>query len=162
MAAGMPGTRAAGSCRVQRAVVYQRRRPERSVAQQEVQQSLETWLARRSADWCGSVAGVVRRVVWAAKSGLSAVCIFRLFRVSNLCEHRTKVVFGLELMVGGGEHKVVLGKIGCRAWCADVNWGLNFLSVQPWVCAGVGGAYRGEFFPPPGTRVTSKLRLIQE
>ena len=45
----MPGKRAAGSCRVQRAVVYQRRRPERSVAYQVVQQNLETWLARRSA-----------------------------------------------------------------------------------------------------------------
>ena len=32
VATGMPGIRAAGSCRVQQAVVYQRRRPERSVA----------------------------------------------------------------------------------------------------------------------------------
>ena len=47
----MPGKRAAGSCRVQQAVVYQRRRPERSVAYQVVQQSLETWLARRRAGW---------------------------------------------------------------------------------------------------------------
>ena len=43
----MPGKRAAGSCRVQRAGVYQRRRPERSVAYQVVRQNLETWLARR-------------------------------------------------------------------------------------------------------------------
>ena len=64
------GIRAAGSCRVQQAVVYQRRRPERIVAQQVVQQSLETWLARRSADWYGSGAGVVWLVVWCAKAGL--------------------------------------------------------------------------------------------
>ena len=43
-----PGN-AAGSCRVQRAVVYQRRRLERSVAYQVVQQNLETWLLRRRA-----------------------------------------------------------------------------------------------------------------
>ncbi len=45
----MPGIRAAGSCQVQQAVVYQRRRPERSVAYQVVQQNLETWLARQRA-----------------------------------------------------------------------------------------------------------------
>ena len=45
----MPGIRAAGSFRVQQAVVYQRRRPERSVSYQVVHQKLETWLARRSA-----------------------------------------------------------------------------------------------------------------
>ena len=33
-------------------LLYQRRRPERSVAYQVVQQNLETWLALRSADWC--------------------------------------------------------------------------------------------------------------
>ena len=43
----MPGIRAAGSFRVQQGVVYQRRRPERSVAYQVVQHNLETWLARR-------------------------------------------------------------------------------------------------------------------
>ena len=62
-------------------------------------------------DWCGECTGVVRRVVRAAKSVLQALCISR-FHVSNLCEHRTKVVFGLELMVGGGEHKVVLDESG--------------------------------------------------
>ncbi len=31
-----------------------------AVAYQVVQQSLETWLARRSAEWCGSGAGLVR------------------------------------------------------------------------------------------------------
>ena len=45
----MLGKRAAGSCRGQQAVVYQPRRPERSVAYQVVQQNLETWLARRRA-----------------------------------------------------------------------------------------------------------------
>ena len=33
--------------------MYERRRPERSVAYQVVQQNLETWLARRRADWWG-------------------------------------------------------------------------------------------------------------
>jgi len=70
------------------------------VAQQVVQQNLETWLARRTVDWCGSVAGVVRRVVWSANSGLQEVCIFRLLRVSNLCEHQTKAVFDLKLIFG--------------------------------------------------------------
>ena len=41
-------------------LLYQRRRPERSVAYQVVQHNLETWLALRNADWCGSGAGVVR------------------------------------------------------------------------------------------------------
>jgi len=54
------------------------------------------------------------------------VCIFRLFRVSNLREHHTKAVFDLNLMVGGGEHKVVLDESGFRAYCVDVDWGLNF------------------------------------
>jgi len=31
--------------------------------------------------------------VWAAKSGLSALCIPRLLRASNLCEHQTSAVF---------------------------------------------------------------------
>jgi len=76
---------------------------------------------RRRADWCGSGAGVVWRVVWSTKSVLQTMCIPRLLRASNLCEHRTKVVFGLELMVGGGDHKVVLGKIGCRAYRVRVG-----------------------------------------
>ena len=67
---------------------------------------------RRSVDWCGSGAGVVRRVVWSAKSGLQAMCIFRLFRASNLCEHQTNVVFDQKLMVCWGEHKGVLDESG--------------------------------------------------
>jgi len=42
-----------------------------------------------------------RGLVWSAKSVLQAVCNFRLLRVSNLCEHHTKAVFALKLMVGG-------------------------------------------------------------
>jgi len=38
--------------------------------------------------------------VWSAKSGLQAVCNFRLLRVSNLREHQTKAVFDLKSMVG--------------------------------------------------------------
>jgi len=58
------------------------------------------------------------------------VCNFCLLRVSNLCEHQTKAVFGLKLMVGGGEHKVVLDESGLRMYCAGVDRGLNFLSVK--------------------------------
>jgi len=39
-------------------------------------------------------------------------------------------VFGLKLMVGWGEHKVVLDESGFRAYCSYVDWGLNFLSVK--------------------------------
>ena len=42
------------------------------------------------------------------------MCIFRLFRVSNLFEHQTKAVFDLKSMVGGGKHKVVLDESGFR------------------------------------------------
>jgi hypothetical protein len=45
--------------------------------------------------------------VWAAKPGLQSVCIFRLLRPSNLCEHRTKAVFDHKLIVGGDQRKVV-------------------------------------------------------
>ena len=99
------------------------------MAYQVVQQNLEMWLALRNADWCGSGAGVVRRVVWAAKSVLQAVCNFRLVRESNFCEHHTKAGFDLKFMVGGGEHKVVLDESGFRAYCVRGGWGLNFLSV---------------------------------
>ena len=57
------------------------------------------------------------------------MCILRLLRVSNLCEHRTKAVFGPKLMVGGSEHKVVLDESGFRAFCVGVDCVLNFLSV---------------------------------
>ena len=55
--------------------------------------------------------------VWAAKSGLQSVCIFRLLRPSNLCEHRTQAVFDQKLIVGGDRHKVVLDESGFRAYC---------------------------------------------
>ena len=61
------------------------------------------------------------------------MCIPRLSRASQLCEHRTKAVFDPKLMVGGGEHKVVLDKRGFSAYCVVVDWGLNFLSVQEMV-----------------------------
>ena len=58
VAAGMLGIRPLGSCAVQQAAVYQRRRPERSVAYQVVEGNAETWLARwraggldAGADW---------------------------------------------------------------------------------------------------------------
>ncbi len=57
------------------------------------------------------------------------MCISRLLRVSNLCEHRTKAVFDPKLMVGGVRRKAVLDESGFRANCVDVGWGLNFLSA---------------------------------
>ncbi len=33
-------------------------------------------------------------------------------------------------MVRGGEHNVVLDERGFRAYCVEVDWGLNFLSVH--------------------------------
>ena len=45
-AAGVPGTRASSNCKLKRAAIYVRRRPERSAAYQVVRQNLETWLAQ--------------------------------------------------------------------------------------------------------------------
>ena len=45
-----------------------------------------------------------------------------LLRASTLCEHQTKAVFGLELMVGGSEHKMVIDKGGFRVYYLGVNW----------------------------------------
>ncbi len=70
--------------------------------------------------WCGE---------WCAKSALQALCISHLLRASNLCEHQTKTVFDLKLMVGDGEHKVVLDESGFSAYSIVMDWGLNFLSV---------------------------------
>jgi len=67
--------------------------------------------------------------VWSANSGLYALCIFYLFRLSNLCEQRTKAFFDQKLIVGGDQRKVVLDESGFRAYCVNVDWGLNFLSV---------------------------------
>jgi len=57
------------------------------------------------------------------------MCIFRLLRASHLCEHRTKAVFAVKLMVGGCEHKVVFDEGGFRMYTMELDWGLNFLSV---------------------------------
>ena len=46
-------------------------------------------------------AGRVRWVVWAANSGLQALCIFCLFRASNLCVHLTIAVIDPKFMFGG-------------------------------------------------------------
>ncbi len=48
-AAGVPGTSASSNCKLKRAAVYVRRRPERSAAYQVVRENLETWLAQRRA-----------------------------------------------------------------------------------------------------------------
>ena len=50
-----------------------------------------------------------------------------MFRVSNLCEHQTKAVFDLKLMVRGGKHKVVLYESGFRAYCVGEDCALNFI-----------------------------------
>ncbi len=48
-AAGVLGTRASSNCKLKRAAVYVRRRPERSAAYQVVRENLEKWLAQRRA-----------------------------------------------------------------------------------------------------------------
>ena len=48
-AAGVPGTSASSNCKLKRAAVYVRRRPERSAAYQVVRENLEKWLAQRRA-----------------------------------------------------------------------------------------------------------------
>ncbi len=53
------------------------------------------------------------------------MCIPRLLRASKLCEHQTKAVFDLKLMVGLGLHKVVLDESRCMAYCECVDWGLG-------------------------------------
>ena len=62
-AAGVPGTSASRNCKLKRAAVYQRRRPERSAAYLVVRENLEMWLAQRgancSADTRASKAGRV-------------------------------------------------------------------------------------------------------
>ena len=58
------------------------------------------------------------------------MCIPRLLRASNLCEHRTKAVFDLMLIVGWGEHKVVPDNSGIRAYTIGVDWGLNYPSIK--------------------------------
>jgi len=69
MATVMFAIRAAGSCRVQQAVVCQRRRPEQSVAYQVVQQNLETWhMLERGLVW-------IRR--WRRAAG-GVSCQFRI------------------------------------------------------------------------------------
>ena len=57
------------------------------------------------------------------------MCIFRLLRVSNLCEYRTNAVVDLKSMVGWGEHKVVLDESGFSGCCFDVDWVLSFVCV---------------------------------
>lgn len=69
-------------------------------------------------------------MVWSAKSVSQAVCNFRLLRVSNFCEHRTKADFEHNLIVGWGEHAGVVDKSGSRAYCVSVDSELNFLSVE--------------------------------
>ena len=47
--------------------------------------------------------------------------MFRLLRASNLCEHQTRVVFGLKLMIGGASHKVVVEKGRLRLYYIDID-----------------------------------------
>ena len=61
------------------------------------------------------------------------MCNFPQLHATNLCEHQTKAVFDLKLMVGLGEHKVVLDESGFSAYCFDVDWGLNFLCVTKFI-----------------------------
>ena len=49
-------------------------------------------------------------------------------------KHQTKAEFDLKLIIGWGEHKMVLDKSGFRAYCVGVDCVLNFLSVYGWPC----------------------------
>ena len=46
-AAGVPGTRVGSNCKLKRAAVYVRRRPEWSAAYQVLRENLEMWPARQ-------------------------------------------------------------------------------------------------------------------
>ena len=63
------------------------------------------------------------------------MCFPHLLRISKLAKSRTKVVIDLKLMVGGSEHKVMPDESGFMAYCAGVDWGVNFLSVTHFVTA---------------------------
>jgi len=67
------------------------------------------WISR----WRGAVSGVVCQIWIVGVGHFPPVTRIRL-RASNLCEHQTKAVFDLKLMVGGSEHKVVLDQGGFR------------------------------------------------
>ena len=54
---------------------------------------------------------------------------YACYAQKRFCEHRRSVVFELKLMVGWGEHKRVVDESGFRVYSADLNWGLNFVSV---------------------------------
>jgi len=54
--------------------------------------------------------------VWSAKSGLQALCICHLLRVSNLCEHLTEAVFDRRYWLVGDSRKWYLTIVG--AGCA--------------------------------------------
>ena len=73
-------------------LLYQRRRPERSVGYQVVQQNLETWLALRSRGlvWIGSWCGAMSRVSCQFRIGGSvhfpAVTRIKSLRTPNKCD----------------------------------------------------------------------------
>ena len=56
------------------------------------------------------------------------MCIFRLLRVSNLCEDQTKAVFALKLIVGGVSTKWLLTKVG------SVCFVLKWIGVEISIC----------------------------
>ena len=66
-AAGAQGTSASSNCKLKRAAVYVRRRPEWSAAYQVVRENLEMWLAQRSANCSAGTR--------ASKAGLVAVLL---------------------------------------------------------------------------------------
>ena len=73
--------------------------------------------------WLGAVSGVVCKIRVAGIVHFPPVTRIKTLRTPN------KAVFELKLMVGWGEHKVVLDEGGFRPYCVGVDWGLNFLSV---------------------------------
>ena len=161
----MPEIRAAGSCQVHQAVVYQRRRPERSVAYQVVQHCLETWLARRragrldaGADWVvDSVPAYVERDLRKyLKFGILAHRFARVrcekcgqdFLVAYLCKGRG-VCAGCNIrrMVDTAAHMVehVFPAVAVRQWVVVFPKHLRyFLNVDAGCLNGVAGIAMSE------------------
>ena len=78
------------------------------------------WIRRR----LGVVSGVICQI------RILGSVQFCLLRASNLSKNRTRVVFGLKLMVGGGEHKLVLDKINFKLYYMDVVWSLKAMRMR--------------------------------
>ena len=83
--------------------------------------------------WVGEVRALARCGEWC---GLPNPCcrqcgFYACHAYLISTKKRTKVVFDQKPMVGRGEQKVAFDKSGFRAYCVDVDWGVNFLFALP-------------------------------